>query len=595
MAAHLVAEASSKLSKRLETTEYNSIQQIPGLYSVYSYGMAVALRIIAVTFGIASVLCSTVNIYLLKSFHEDSKVFRHDFLLWLFCFDLSKDFILTVFPLLTLITVNTYNWSVFYNIVGFLTNLAMVGADFTVFFIAIHFALLIFKPNLNVIDPRRNKVEGGLYRYRIYVFSFILIFSTLCSSLAFINFNTNNFYVAKQGEVTKVTNNDGKFVVKQGSQMGGYKPLATIVGLTIVPFYYGLFLNWLWRYCILISIIMIYVMIYLRYLKDSKANQLRIKKLQQNCRKNTAELGSGVQEIEDITNEFNNLIYQEFAKRKQIFKKQLLQLFLYPTYYLILWIAPLIENIEQPIYEIKNGPMVPLTIITTICHPANGIFDLIIFMAREKPFENYWSTIESKRLISEYLENQNKGKMVIEDKWELCNNTVLGKRGFYYSSNAMNNVVENKKFVIDNHSKVTLFWRLYHRLPLKGGIDLDTLEYTANIPMPKNDILVGNDNIASNESSVESKISQSEMFAMVNKYKNERNSGSELNGGNNADNVWITQLLSSKEITNDRQQGHQITQNDNPHSVNESIALPESSQNSDQDLENEHLDIRQFL
>ncbi|XBW38052.1 hypothetical protein QEN19_003639 [Hanseniaspora menglaensis] len=538
--------SASKYHKRLKTTAINEALQIPGIYSNFSVNMALALRIIAIVIGTVSVGCSIINIYLLKSFHQDSIVFRHDFLLWLFCFDLSKDLVLTIFPLMATITIDVYNWPIFYNIVGFLTNLTMVGADFIVFFIGLHFALLIFKPSLNILDQKRNKAEGGLFKYRFYIFSFTLAFSTLCSSLAFINFNTQNTFLPDSDEITEVIPYPDNFHITHSSKMGGYKPLVTIVSLPVVPLYYNLFLNWLWRYCILISIIIIYVMIYIKYMKESKINKKRMKNLQQDVNAHINKTASQKQ-IEDISKEFNQLSYEEFSKKKQQFMKQLYQLFLYPTYYLILWIVPLIESIEEPIQEAKNGPMVPISILSTICHPANGIFDLIIFMAREKPFQNYWSKIETENLVSEYLNNKNRQKMDIEDKWNLCNNTTYGEKGYYYSGNAIKGIIEDNRFIITNHLRISWFYKCYHMMPLRKGIDLDMLEvnYSSNnINASVQDYrAVLEDTVSETDTT----ISETEMFALVNNFKNQSKLSKNPDlSSTHTNNDWVNQLMSEK-------------------------------------------------
>lgn len=582
------------LSKRLVTTEYNQAMQIPGLYSVFSHGMAIALRILSVVVGVISVICSIINLYLLSCLHKNFVVFRHDFLRWLFWFDLSKDFILTVFPLLTLITEYTYNWSPFYNIVGFITNLTMVGADFMVFFLSLHFVLLIFKPSLNKVDHRRNKVEGGLFRYKIYVFAFSVAFSTLCSALVFINFNKNNNYLPNESEITEVKNNDGSFVVDHTSKMGGYKPFATIVGLPVYPIFYSLFLNWLWRYCIMICIIVFYAMIYVKYTRESKINQKKIKNLQQNCSDNAGRMSFNRQQIEDITKDFNVLLYDEFSKRNQAFKKQLYQLFLYPICYFVLWIAPFIESIEQPIYEVNHGPLVPISIISTFCHPANGIFDFIIFMTREKPFHHYWTKVEKEVLISEYLENKNRINMDIKDKWELCNNTLLGRKGYYYSGNAVRNIIEDDRFIIDNHLTIRWYWRFYHRLPLKGGIDLDLLELSKersqeNINDKRNDFLSNN-----NASAAEiSNVSQSEMFALVSKYKS--NPQTILVNEKNQNNTnWINEIL-LPNVSLDNSVKPNAECHDIELQMNDSFSLRSGAATATSNTENEILDIQDIL
>jgi len=54
-------------------------------------------------------------------------------------------------------------------------------SDFAVLAIAVHSALYIFRPGLGRVG------EGGLFRYRYYVYTAWFIFSVIMPSLAFVN------------------------------------------------------------------------------------------------------------------------------------------------------------------------------------------------------------------------------------------------------------------------------------------------------------------------------------------------------------------------------------------------------------------------
>jgi G protein-coupled receptor GPR1 len=66
---------------------------------------------------------------------------------------------------------------------GFMMSMGIEASDFAVLAIAVHSALYIFRPGMVRVG------EGGLYRYRYYVYTAWLAFTIIMPSLAFLNQN----------------------------------------------------------------------------------------------------------------------------------------------------------------------------------------------------------------------------------------------------------------------------------------------------------------------------------------------------------------------------------------------------------------------
>lgn len=152
--------------------------------------------------------------------------FRYDLTLALISIDLFKAIILITYPIRFL---NDYQLSsaeiyvTFCDVVGFLTVATMQASDFAILALAIHTALLVFRPNFT----------GGLYRFRyyIYIFFFVLI-PLVCASLGMV-------------------------------KNSGYTFFASWCYLVVRPLWYGLVLSWIPRLFIMLSIITIYLSIFI--------------------------------------------------------------------------------------------------------------------------------------------------------------------------------------------------------------------------------------------------------------------------------------------------------------------------------------------
>lgn len=161
-------------------------------------------------------------------------------------FDFGKALVLLWYPARVLLVPSAYNNVNFCDVVGFFTSAFIEGADLAVLALAIHTALLIFR--------KFSGPEGGLYRYRYYVYAVNFLLPIVMASLAFVDNGRHS-----------------------------YSPLITWCYLPVKPVWYRLVLSWIPRYIILISIISIYVSIYFyvkleysKVVKDFKQSQTYI-------------------------------------------------------------------------------------------------------------------------------------------------------------------------------------------------------------------------------------------------------------------------------------------------------------------------------
>ncbi|MCJ1390667.1 hypothetical protein MMC18_003528 [Xylographa bjoerkii] len=109
---------------------------------------------------------------------------------------------------------------------GFLTAFATEASDFAILMIAVHAALYVFRSSAA-------RGEAGLYEHRYMAYTCWIIYPTLMASLAFIN------------------------PVHPYISSGAY------CNLPVRPFWYRLALSWIPRYLIIITIIFLYLSIYL--------------------------------------------------------------------------------------------------------------------------------------------------------------------------------------------------------------------------------------------------------------------------------------------------------------------------------------------
>ena len=194
-------------------------------------------------------------------------------------------------------------------------------------------------------------------------------------------------------------------------------------------------------------------------------------------------------QLEIIRLEFSTMVIDEFNKSQQKFKRQLNYLFLYPICYFLLWLVPLVEDIEQKYYDMKRGPIIPISIIVSLCHPANCIFETLIFFIIEKPLKFSWHHYQTNLIINNYLKVKNKSVLSVEDKYYLMYKTSYGRLKWYQSKELKRLIKEGaiekdtEEFRLSFFDRVKNFY--YHMLPLRKRINLDKLEYETNTPNVK--------------------------------------------------------------------------------------------------------------
>lgn len=196
-------------------------------------------RVLATSSSCASIASCLVAFYFLFAIDPKRLVFRHHLIFFLLFFDLVKAIILLLYPTRVLTHNMSYYNERFCQAVGFFTATAIEGADVAIMAFAIHTYLVIFKPSLNTKVRNTNRVEGGLYRYRIYVYTLSIFLPLILASFAFVN----------------------------GT---GYASLVVWCYLPLRPLWYRMVLSWVPRYCIVIAILVIYGLIYYHVIREFK-------------------------------------------------------------------------------------------------------------------------------------------------------------------------------------------------------------------------------------------------------------------------------------------------------------------------------------
>lgn len=244
----------------LDTTTVNQVLGLPGLYSTFTAPQLLKLRIVAIVASVISILACVVGIYLVVSIDKRRKVFRHQLILFLMVFDLLKALILCIYPLIILIRNEVYGHRVFYNPLGWLTAFAIEGSDIAIFVFALHFGILIFKPNWKWLNRRTGNMEGGFYKWRRLMYPLALSIPAVLASLAFINFQKLDENLIAANSNVVLDNNNYNFTFQ--AYLGGYKPLSTWCYLPPYPYWYQIALAWGPRLFIIVMIWTIYIGIY---------------------------------------------------------------------------------------------------------------------------------------------------------------------------------------------------------------------------------------------------------------------------------------------------------------------------------------------
>ena len=178
---------------------------------------------------IAALSCAAISFLLvlisLRWFLIMRRSFRHRLVLHLIISDTLKAIWYFMFPMVVFSRGPVNSTSNFCQASGYLLAFAIEASDMAIFIIALHATLCILRPN-------NTAGEGGLYRYRNWIYPLWLGPPFLAASLAFVN------------------------------STHGYTTAGTFCYLPKRPFWYRLALAWVPRYMIISLILIMYIWIY---------------------------------------------------------------------------------------------------------------------------------------------------------------------------------------------------------------------------------------------------------------------------------------------------------------------------------------------
>ena len=376
-------------------------------------------RILAISSSSTSIVFCLFSLYAFLAIDPRRLVFRHQLIAFLLSFDLLKAVVLLLYPSLALTYKSAYYDATFCQVIGFFSAVAIEGADLAILAFAIHTFLLIFKPSLSIRVGNNGFDEGGLYKYRYYVYGLSFVIPSVMASLAYIN-------------------------------KTGYDSLVCWCYLPRSPIWYRLFLSWVPRYIIVIIIITVYCVIYFHIIREFKVvggmfTTMHRQRLQGRPRSfqhdkptfvsalryfckdmkdrivpqfvlpeankhistettpsdyitnnaedkddgnNTNKPAYGV-DIEDIIDdpEIQEQNLEQFKQRQKLIAKQMKSIFVYPFAYCFIWLFPFILSITQVNYEQTHHPVYWLNYVSAFMMPFNGFIDTLVFFYREEPWK----------------------------------------------------------------------------------------------------------------------------------------------------------------------------------------------------------------
>lgn len=311
---------------------------------------------------------------------------------------------------------------------------------------ALHTALQVFRPQPTVLG------QGGLYRFRYGIYTFVAIMPPTMSALAF----TSRF---------------------------GYMSQGPVCSLPVRPFWHRLAISWIPRYVNMLTIVILYLAINIhaenqftdsiifqrrikipsrwksRYLGRAPPNSLESQSFG-NTEPSDARLdaqkggtdqsiagrrpsnstasgdkkpkmikwfnpgrsrrsrnGSGIEDLstgkdsasEDINRRSSQrinsvpgqqesnangvshvspLISREMRKKRRAIRRQLRLLFVYPLVYFVTWLVPFVQNVLNYSDYRAQHPFFVMLLLTYASISSMGLFDMIVFDLREKPWRH---------------------------------------------------------------------------------------------------------------------------------------------------------------------------------------------------------------
>ena len=222
------------------------------------------------------------------------------------------------------------------------------AVDFVILMIAVHTVLTIFRPRTTI-------EQSGLYPYRYAAYACWIIYPSLLSSLPFIN-----------GEDAYVT---------QGA----------FCALPIRPFWYRLALNWVPRYVILITILGVYVTVYLYVQLKFNDPAFQMSGTHDTVGSDAlTDLDRALVSVQmdgPATASPNAALH----RRHKAIQKQLRYMFIYPIIYFLMWLPPFADHCFG--YSTISPPFA-LNTVAVACLTSQCAADCLVFSVREKPWRN---------------------------------------------------------------------------------------------------------------------------------------------------------------------------------------------------------------
>ena len=372
-------------------------------------------QILAVTFALVSILSAIITIYW---FYRLKRIFRHELVMLLIGSNMFKALWYFIPAMVNLVQNHPIPGRLC-RASGFMLAVGIESAgkysdarqldciftnylDFIILLIAVHTAMSVFRPGKS----------SGLRSYRSTAYGCWAVFSILLPALAFVNPVKDQAYISQ-----------GTFC---------YFPAR--------PIWYRLALSWIPRYIILVTVVAIYISIYVystmqfgkfhASLTHSPLSTTTVG-LGDTCDRRSAPLG--VPSLEktqpastdccDFTAEpsrpneprqsdlspgqvirrptllealrDNNLMNARrnskpreanhaLRKRHRTIQKQLRYMFIYPLVYLLMWIAPFVTH--SYFYTRSFGPPFNVNSIGLVCLCLQCAVDCLIFNIRERPW-----------------------------------------------------------------------------------------------------------------------------------------------------------------------------------------------------------------
>lgn len=375
-------------------------------------------RGLAIVASVISIISCLAAIYSFLAIDPKRLVFRHQLIAFLIMFDLLKGVVLLIFPTRVVAVPSSYYNEVFCQVIGFFTATSIQGADLAILSFAIHTFLLIFRPSLTMKLSNSDRVEGGLFRFRYYVYGLSFLIPLALASFAYIG--------------------------------RGYESFVCWCYLPQRPVWYRLALSWVPRYVIVVIIILVYCLIYFHVLKEFRTlggffstmhrprdkNALHPTLLMakpsffsairyffeslrdhifpklvlpgENSDVSSTDTTSdsnidpiamqpygspgGISLLQDEnavgTDTFQAANLEHFRHRQKLIEKQMKSIFIYPVAYILMWLFPFILQCTQFNHEYHHGPIVWLNCVGAFMQPFYGFVDSMVFFYREQPWKH---------------------------------------------------------------------------------------------------------------------------------------------------------------------------------------------------------------